>query len=517
MITDFSSVLFGHGTVLHGAGGGDRGHEQPACFTDLNLDQLVASIVADFEEYDLAPLFWDRLTSEDAVAYRHEVFEDLEQPELVETVQRFAEQMRAMRRQLAQARTLRNGYQQAWWYLAATTTYRRAIEHLDGDLAGVELASRGLCGLRHFVQGYRASPRFSTLAEHQDRLWAALGTVKYCLRIHGSRIEVRLYDGEADYSQMVATTFEKFAQGEVTDRRVGFRSYPDLDHVEAAILDHVAQLHAETFALLVRHPAEHQDFLDPTIARFDREIQFYLAFRHWQRALERAGLTFCHPAVSVTSKAESVRGMFDAALAGKLAASARPVVANDYELDGPERALVISGPNQGGKTTFARAVGQIHFLAGLGVPVPAASARLFLCDRVFTQFERQEDMASHSGKLQDDLERMRGILEVATERSLVVMNELFASTTLHDARLLGRRILEQILDRDMLCVCVTFIDELSRLRPSTVSMVSSVVPDDPTVRTFRILRRPADGRAYALAIAERYGLTYEHMKARLAS
>jgi len=221
--------------------------------------------------------------------------------------------------------------------------------------------------------------------------------------------------------------------------------------------------------------------------------------------------------VSATSKAESVRAMFDAALADKLVHDARSVVVNDYELHGPERALVISGPNQGGKTTFARAVGQIHYLAGLGVPVPAASAELFFCDRVLTQFEQQEDMATHSGKLQDDLERMREILQAATERSLVVMNELFASTTLHDARLLGKRILDQILDRDMLCVCVTFIDELSRLRPSTVSMVSSVVPEDPAVRTFRIIRRPADGRAYALAIAERYGLTYEHMKARIAS
>lgn len=516
MIADFSSVLLGSAPD-QGQGSGDEATQQPSCFADLNMDQLVASVVADFQDYDLSPLFSSRVTVEDGVAYRHEVFRDLEQPVLVERIERFAEQMRSMRQQHAQARALRNQYQQAWWFLAATTTYRRAIEHLDEDLSGVELASRGLCGLRRFLKSYRESPQFSDLADLQDQLWSALGTVTYCLRIHGSRIDVRPYDGEADYSAMVTTTFEKFAQGEVTDRRVGFRSYPDLDHVEAAILEHVAQLHAEPFGLLVRYPVEHQDFLHPIIGRFDREIHFYLAYRRWQETVAQHGLRFCYPTVSATSKVESVRSMFDAALADRLVHSARSVVVNDYELLGAERALVVSGPNQGGKTTFARAVGQIHYLAGLGVPVPAESAALFLCDRVLTHFEQQEDMASHSGKLQDDLERMRGILAVATERSLIVMNELFASTTLHDARLLGQRIVEQILDRDMLCVCVTFIDELSRLRPSTVSMVSTVVPDDPALRTFRIVRRPADGRAYALAIAERYGLTYEHMKARIAS
>jgi hypothetical protein len=62
---------------------------------------------------------------------------------------------------------------------------------------------------------------------------------------------------------------------------------------------------------------------------------------------------------------------------------------------------------------------------------------------------------------------------------------------------------------------VTFIDELSLLGPSIVSMTSSVNPDNPVERTFKVIRHPADGLAYAISIAEKYDLTYDRLRKRL--
>ena len=507
----FESILFG----LPGADSGISGLAEPEFFVDLNLDQVLRSMVAGRRQYELEPFFYAPLHEVDAVLYRHEVLRDLERRELLEPVNRFAETMRQMREHLLQVQKLHYGLQKQAWFLDAAAIYCEAVRALAHELAEREEASRGLQRLSRYLTGYVGSERFTSLAAETQELKDALAEIRYAVRIHGPRVTVSRYEGEPDYSAEVEEIFARFKQGAVNSYLVRLPEHAEMDHVEAQIAGLVAKLYMDVSRSLADYCDRYRGYVDPVIARFDREVQFYLAYLELVGSLRAAGLPFCYPRVSARSKQIAAESTFDIALACKLVPVGGTVITNDFHLDGPERVLVISGPNNGGKTTFARSFGQLHYLASLGLLVPGRSARLLLPDRVYTHFEKEEDIETLRGKFEDELVRVHEILEQATEDSVIVMNESFSSTTLSDALFVGTEVMRRILDLGCLGVYVTFVDEIASLSEATVSMVSQIVADNPAERTFKVLRKPADGLAYASAIAKKYGLTYERLLERI--
>ncbi|MDQ2873645.1 MAG: DNA mismatch repair protein MutS [Actinomycetota bacterium] len=497
------------------AGGQDR--RDCSFASDLNLDQIVGAITRDREEHGLlTALFYQQVRHAATLSYRHEVFRDLQDPGLFERATHFSERMRQARIQLDQLTKMACQYQQEGWFLDAAAIYCDAVRSLADDLASRQLTSRGLLAFRDYLAAYIASGPFTGLASDTRERKDDLAKITYLVRIKGGRVDVSRYDGEADYTDEVERTFDRFKQGAVKDYRIKYRAWPGMNHVGAQILDLVARLFSDEFSALDDYWRRHAGFLDATIRQFERELQFYLAYLDYIEPLRSAGLSFCFPELSEDSKEVSASQTFDLALASMLVADGRAVVSNDFRLSGPERIIVVSGPNQGGKTTFARTFGQLHHLASVGCPVPGSTARLFLFDQLFTHFEREEDLASLSGRLEDDLLRIQGVLQAATPRSIVIMNEIFTATTLSDALFLGTKVLEKVMALDLLCVYVTFVDELASLGESVVSMASTIVPENPAERTYKVVRRPADGLAYALAIAEKHHLTYELLSGRIA-
>ena len=485
---------------------------------DLNLDQIVAAVAGDREERDLiTAVLYARLRDAGAVRYRQEVFQDLEDPALSDAVQRFSGLMGEVRAHLRQLGQMRYRYQREGWFLDAAAIYCDAVQSLAGHLASAPVSSRALRAFRDYLAAYVASAGFSALASDTRDRNDDLGRIRYCTRIRGDRVEVSRDTSEADYSAAVLSTFERFKQGAGRDYLIRYRVQPGMNHIAAQIAELVARLFPEEFTALEEYCRQHAAFLDEGIRRAGQELQFYLAYLGHIGPLRAAGLRFCSPEVSASSREVRATGTFDLALAHKLIAGRKPVVTNDFRLDGPERIFVITGPNQGGKTTFARTFGQLHHLAAVGCPVPGSTARLFLPDGIFTHFEREEDLAAMSGKLEDDLIRIGEILRAATPASIVILNEIFTSTTVHDARFLGTKLLTKLLRLDALGVYVTFVDELASLGEHVVSMMSTIVPGNPAERTYRVVRKPADGLAYAMAIAEKYDLTYQRLHDRLTS
>jgi hypothetical protein len=510
----YFSILFTDSTQENKA----RNAKQPDCFHDLNLDQIIDPILRSSREYHLEDFFYASLQDRSLIAYRQDIFKELSSSlysslaDFSHTVYRIDQNMESLRKEISVPKSGEKDYLLCGKMLHYAEQYCSSILALEDDLQHRSLHSAGMLAFKAYLKQYSSSAKFIALKKASESLRSEFSGLQYCMLMKGGTIKVRKYEGQPDLSSQVLDLFKKFDQGSCQDYRHTFNENPTAEHVETAILSMLSRIFREPFQELDMFYEQFSCFCDKTLSKFSREFQFYASWINYIQPFQKAGIVFCCPAVTDSINEIYTIGGCDLALAAKIG---RNTVNNDFQFQTGERIFVITGPNQGGKTTFARMFGQIHYLASLGLTVPAKKASLFLFDQILTHFEREEDPSSHNGKLQDDLIRLHEIEDKATERSLIIINEIFSSTTLTDALSLGTRMMDFFAELGAPCAVVTFLDELAMHGPETVSLMSTLLSNDPPERSFHIVRRPPDGLAYAMYIAHQHGLTYEQLSRRL--
>jgi hypothetical protein len=181
----------------------------------------------------------------------------------------------------------------------------------------------------------------------------------------------------------------------------------------------------------------------------------------------------------------TARGLYDPALSLQLAA---PAVGNDLDADGALLVL-ITGANQGGKSTLLRSIGTAQLLLQAGFFVPAATFLGSMGGHVFTHFGREEDQELRRGKLEEELNRMRAIVERIRPGDLLLANESFAATNEREGSELARQVFRAHLDLGVRVVAVTHLYDLAESLHRTESsrgVFLRAQREEDGERTFRI-------------------------------
>ena len=206
----------------------------------------------------------------------------------------------------------------------------------------------------------------------------------------------------------------------------------------------------------VAQAAEHvESFLN--VLRW--ELAFYVGCLNLAETLDNLGEPIAFPAPTPADERRlSAQGLYDVTLALTMG---QKVVGNDVVGDGKD-LVMITGANQGGKSTFLRSIGLAQLMMQCGMFVPAQSFSANLCSGLFTHFKREEDAAMRSGKFDEELGRMSAIVDALTPNAMVLFNESFAATNENEGAEIAQQVVRALLERRIKVFFVTHIYEFAR-------------------------------------------------------
>ena len=217
------------------------------------------------------------------------------------------------------------------------------------------------------------------------------------------------------------------------------------------------------------------------------ELGFYLGVLNLIAALGKKSVPTCFPEpLPASQTALSFEGLHDAALAFHLDA---PVVGNDVEAEG-KSLVMITGANQGGKSTFLRSVGIAQLMMQSGMVVAARAFRANVCSAVFTHYKKEEDASMEGGKLDEELARMSEVADQISPGALLLCNESFAATNEREGSEIARQVIRAMIEERIKVMYVTHLYDLAQSvwaarSPLTLFLRAERLPDGR--RTFRLL------------------------------
>ncbi len=196
------------------------------------------------------------------------------------------------------------------------------------------------------------------------------------------------------------------------------------------------------------------------------ELAFYVGCLNLHDTLSRAKCPLCVPTPQrADPHCLGGQGVYDVCL---VLAGHSHVIGNDLDANG-ENIIIVTGANQGGKSTFLRSIGLAQLMMQAGMFVPAESFDSSVCDGLLTHFKREEDADLKSGKLEEELVRMSEIVEHLPSHPLILCNESFAATNEREGSEIARQVSTALLERSIRLVYVTHLYEFARAMYETRS------------------------------------------------
>lgn len=263
------------------------------------------------------------------------------------------------------------------------------------------------------------------------------------------------------------------------------------------------------------------------INELERQLDYYESAADFINSVRARGMNMCRPKLlPKESRCMKLCGAYDLNFYKQLVAEdasamlADRIVTNDIELNGKTGFYMITGANNGGKTTFARAAALCQVMAQSGMYVPAETAEISICDNVFTHFPRGEKLGIDTSRFTTEIKDLKSIVCNMTKYSMVILNESLQSTTPEECLKIAEIHMEFMAAAGVRGLYVTHLTGLyqkleeinSKNYPTKIGSLVSAADVSTGKRLYKLKQMPPSGESLAFSIYKQFGASMEDLQ-----
>ncbi|MCI7085126.1 DNA mismatch repair protein [bacterium] len=539
---------------------------------DLSLEYICDALSEDEYERNVILKIMSQITcDEETVRYRCDVFEDfLKFPKLREALTELLKKLADLRDlERFQKDTEASSLWKLINRLREIDGYVKCITEIKECLENTEIKSQGLLSLKKQVQDIYVNSGFPQLKKDleetfekaqkmksvtigvnlddllrpknagilslNDKAFSSSGLMQHFVKFVNTKDELHHGTDISDIKKFHPSS-PKFKESDIgfgeVETAAGFTAVaaesatggdPLSDSLKKAVTDIMKKTVRDIQSVLQKYV----NISGYSLVSIMPEIVFYIRWAELVEKIQSKGIKMCKAEVLPSEENRfSARGIYNLKLAIKrVRGEDFEIVGNDIDFDEEKgRVFILTGPNRGGKTTFTQAVGFAFLLAQNGIYVPASVCRISPCDNIFTHFPADENDTVDLGRLGEESKRLWDIFDVATDKSLLLLNESLATTNVSEGLFIARDVVKAMCYLGVRAVFNTHMHDLARNldrlnndkqnKSKAESLVTGVENGE---RSFKVFVSPPQGSSYARDIAKKYGVTFEQIKKNIDS
>ena len=333
----------------------------PEFFIDLNLNQIVRELQNNVDDYDIRKMYYRLPKNWETVCYRQEIYWEIRGKQLEKALDRFSQKMRETRKYKALHEKAENKQQYQMYWFNTVCEFTDGVDLLRETLAAAKPEAKGLAELLLFAEELCGTKVWEDCRKEKEKIKGMLSGLRFELSIDGTNLKVRTTQREQYYFDYLKKLFPTRFSDRTDENGIPqdylipspFITGEQLGFLESEIVRMYRKKCPEFFKELEKFYKKFDKVVDESVYHVEEEVQYYLAYSMFQKDMEARGCAFCEPKVQKDGNAFVAHEVYDLALARKNRFADLEVVSNSVQYREGEKFFVVTGPNQGGKTTFA--------------------------------------------------------------------------------------------------------------------------------------------------------------------